>query len=489
MDFKSRALYYLIDCGADSPDDSADRFLSLGLDVDHFRKYDKTPGVCTWVDTAESQLFTLSTEFLNKHHARIPIDTLSAQAETIADPSLKEYALACVRGLRSQTGDGSDIPAIFTELSIAYQKGLLRSTLMRVIGLVKADENPKQSELVIQEYLEKVEETRRGKDDLVYTFGSSSGAHVVDYLTREQDENAGVGIPTGLPPFDLVTGGIKRGEVAIVCAGTKKGKTSLCGTIASNAFLLGANVACAGKEMYGSSIRRRMEAGMLLAEVHGCTITRGKSGLEDGLVRAMERGELPEKFKQNFIELQTYFSDEEENDHRMWIFEPGSYTNLKDLSTQIGYTKRKYGLDLLWIDSINIQSVGGKADERHDLQQGGVVSALKDIAITHDIAILGDAQERPQTVDKRNASKEEFVMFSTSITQRLDHLIRTYMPPGRPELREIQHHCARGSALVDPFFMFFYDKDMSFNMAPKNVYDGTSEPREWGSAVDGDDEL
>ncbi|MHB8994568.1 MAG: DnaB-like helicase C-terminal domain-containing protein [Armatimonadota bacterium] len=490
MDFRSRALYYLVDGGADAPAGSADQLLGLGLKAAHFRDYDKNPGACCWVDTAEFELFRIAQAFLDTSQTRIPIDTLAVRAEKISNPELKEYALATVRGLRTQTGDGSDIPMIFENIMGLYEKSLLRDTFFNVKdNVIKADTDPRKAEKILIDYLERLQETRRGSSEDVYTFGGTSGAHVIDYLEREVAQDAGLGIPTGLPPFDQVTGGIRPGEVTIVFGGTKRGKTSLCGVAAANSYMFGYNVACAGKEMYGSAIRRRMEAGLLSAELVNGVMKRKSSGIEGGLVRALERGELPEDYKQKFLELQQYFDREEANGHRLWVYEPNSYANLKELATLIGYTKRRYGLDMLWLDSLNIQTLGGRADDRHDLQQGSLVLALRDIAINNHIAILCDAQERPQTWEKRNAGLEEFPMYSGQLAQRADHVLRTWMPPGRENLREIQHHACRNGPLVDPFFMFFWSQDMAFDMAPKGVYDDTPGERMWTGQPPDDDTL
>jgi len=426
------------------------------------------PSAAQWI--AQSALDFLS----SGHDELIPVDTLLARVDAKSPPELREQCRALVSGLRSQTGDGADVEEIAGHVSSEYRLRALHESLMRVRGEVLAEKgDPERGIAILREYLERMEDMRGHTGASVYTLGGTAGQHTADYCQRESNPEAGMGIPTGLLPFDKETGGIRPGEVAVLIGRTSGGKTSFCGAVTANAYLLGKSVAYAGQEMYGDVVRRRIEAGLLISEVSDGQVHRRRALVEGGAVRALECGALPPELRERFLDLQGQFTAWEEAGRRFWVLEPNSYRTIEELGGQVARIKRRYGLDLLWVDSLNIQSLDQhhSKDERHDLKQGDVVQSLRRIALANHVAVLVDSQEKTQTWTKRYAGLDEVVMYSGAISHRTDHVLRIYSPPNDVELREIQHLKNRNGKLVPFFPVYFHSDDMVFSLAPKNILD------------------
>lgn len=477
MDYRHRILYYLTQTKDGVDLESAEAITSSDFKAEYLSDYNPREG--RFLLSAEQWLAEACLDFLNSGaQSLIPIDTLLAHIDRKCPEELREQARAIGLSLKSQTGDGSDIPEIMSNIRNGYKTRTLHQTVMDVKQVLVNKDDPNKGLAKLRDYLDQMEALGANRDDVVYTLGDTVGEHLNDYQRRESDPDAGIGILTGFSPFDKVTGGIKKGEVAIIVGRSKGGKTTTCGVMSSNAYMLGSSVAAAGKEMHGEFIRRRIEAGLLLAEVVDGQVVRKRTHLEGGACAALERGELPEELKQRFIDLQLMFQEEAERGHQFWMLEPGSYSNLKELAGLVGHIKRKHGLDLLWVDSLNIQNPGNSFGERDDLKQGNAVEILRDIALHNDIGVIVDSQERSVTWDKRFVELNEVMMFSASIIHRADHIIRIYRPPTQPGLREFQHLACRNGKLVDPFPVYFHGDDMIMDVAPAGVMrdSGGSEP-------------
>ena len=467
MDYRQRALYYLVATGNTTPD-VADNLIAAGFRPEYLADYSGREG--RFLRSAEDWVGRAALSYLDGNsHSLIPVDTLLARVERDAPPELREQARALVLGLRNQTGDGSDVPEIMENLLVKYKRDCQHEVAVRLKNEILAVQgDPDRGIELLRDYIGRMEDLGVADNSMVYTLGATVGEHLIDYQQRETDPEAGVGVPTGLKPFDDVTGGVKAGEVLGVIGKTKGGKTSTCGIISANAYLLGRSSAYAGIEMYGEVVRRRIEAGLLNAEVVDGEIRRKRTHIPDGAVRALECGTLPEEYKAKFIAMQEMFVAREEAGLRFWMLEPGSYNTIDELGARIGHIKRRHGLDLLWVDSANIQHLATKS-EREDLKQGGIIELLRRIALANHIAVITDIQEKSATWHRRHVSMEEVIMYGQSIGHRLDHLIRIYAPPGQPSVREVQHLAARNGRLVEPFCVYLHLEDMIMELAPKGI--------------------
>jgi len=474
LDYQLRALYYLVDTGAGEAE-TVGRLEGEGFRPEHLSDYNNREG--RFLNSANEWIASQALAFHQSTGGIISVDTLNARAPKDAPPELREQVRSILTSLRSQTGDGSDVVEIAAALLKDYKRRLLHHGLMVVKNDVLVPQaDPDRGMEILRECLNEMEGARPTSESLIYTLGQTAAERLLDYQQREENPEAGMGIPTGITPFDSVTGGIKPGEVAIIIGRTGGGKTTLCETISTNAYLLGRNTAYAGKEMYGEFIRRRIEAGLLCCDASNGRVQRRQTHLQGGAVRALETGGLTEELKQRFIEMQMSFQEEDERGHKFWVLEPGSYQTLSDLHGVVAKIKREHGLDLLWVDSLNIQNLGERT-ERDDLKQGAMVQLLREVGLANHIGVIVDTQERSATWQRRFVDLSEIMMYSNAISHRADHIIRWYCPPSEPKLREFQHMKCRNGRLVDYFCMYAHLDDMVLELAPNGVLSGDCEQR------------
>lgn len=81
-----------------------------------------------------------------------------------------------------------------------------------------------------------------------------------DYAARKAGK-VGVGIQTGIAPFDIATGGLQNGELIMIAAYTGQGKTNYCVQLAWHTMVMtGKNVYFATSETLRAQIRRKLIA-------------------------------------------------------------------------------------------------------------------------------------------------------------------------------------------------------------------------------------
>ena len=464
MNYRNRALYYLVETGHALGMLPLQEMIARGFTPALLADYSNRQA--TFSMSAEQCIAQAAMDHAEQTHCLIPVDTLVARTDQRFPVEYKEQARALELGLKSQVGDGSDVAEVCDGLLREHKRRLQHQMVVRLNENVFPEGgDPAAGVEIIKDLLAQIDGLGGVSDQQVFSLGGTAADAMIEYQQRELDDSAGLGIPTGLLPFDAHTGGIQRGEVAAVIGRTKGGKSTLCGIVAANAFMLGASVACAGKEMAASFLRRRIEAGLLLAECDGRSVHRQRAIVQGGAARALETGSLPPELKQRYLLLQEMFQQEAERGHNFWMLEPGSYTTLDDLAVQCRRIAQRGPLDLLWVDSLNIQSKRGRS-EREDLRQGEMVELLRATALELNVAVLVDIQEKAATWTKRYAGLDEVVGFSNSISHRIDHMWSIYSPPGHEHLKEIQPLAARNTQLVDFFAMYYWPDAMVMECAP-----------------------
>jgi len=125
--------------------------------------------------------------------------------------------------------------------------------------------------------------------------------------------------------------------------------------------------------------------------------------------------------------------------------------------------RRKYGLEVLCADSLNLHSIGSNSGDRHDLAMGNNVQALSDLAKGLDVAVITDLQSPQKVAQKRVCTKEEAVGYSQQILHGLDVLIRLY-PLSEDEL-EAQVLKARNGDVGYNFNLYFDRSNMRLEYA------------------------
>lgn len=130
----------------------------------------------------------------------------------------------------------------------------MADTLMVTSGFDLSAVKSKLRELGVPAVLE----DERSEGDYLDDFND----RVLDIQSRREkdDEETGVGIPTGIRTFDRRTGGIMPGEFGVIAGEPSVGKTAALVDFGSHAWQLGYNVLLVTGEMQKRSIQYRLDA-------------------------------------------------------------------------------------------------------------------------------------------------------------------------------------------------------------------------------------
>ncbi len=189
-----------------------------------------------------------------------------------------------------------------------------------------------------------------------------------DYLGLLQDlsEGKNPAIPTGIYGLDrLLNGGVRRGEMMVIGARPKHGKTAL-------ALALARNIAHAYMVLF---ISQEMPVFQLM---HRHTAAMGSVDL--GRILRAEAG-----------------------DHGMWecvneaarrlgqlnlIHDDQSAQSLMDIRRKAIQTKRQHGLDVMFVDFLQLMQGAGDEGNNRNRELDVVVNGIKALAMDLDIAVI-----------------------------------------------------------------------------------------------------
>jgi len=197
-----------------------------------------------------------------------------------------------------------------------------------------------------------------------------------EYEEAEADPGSSVGILTGLDEIDLMTNGIKRGDLWLIAGYTSEGKTTTCLNIAHHAVCNGFNVFFASMEMSRVEIRRTLYG------IH--TSHKKFQNIHPPIpLKSIERGLLTPEQKdfyygqviEDFTSNPSYGKLEVTQPTEIWSAE------ILQAQAELCHKRMPGGLDLVIPDYIGLMKAEGRSEGRNeDLNR--IIRGLKNMALT-----------------------------------------------------------------------------------------------------------
>ncbi|VTU25069.1 Replicative DNA helicase [Variovorax sp. SRS16] len=191
-------------------------------------------------------------------------------------------------------------------------------------------------------------------------------ASLVDYLALLNDlsEGKNPAIPTGLVGLDrLLNGGLRRGEMMVIGARPKNGKTALALALARN-MARGYSTLFMSQEMPVSQLMHRHTAAAGSYDLG--RIMRADPKDHDMWTAVSEAA-------QRLGELRLIHDDQ-------------SSLSLLDIRRKALAVKRRHGLDVLFVDFLQLMAGAGEENRNRELDV--IVNGLKSFAMDMDIAVV-----------------------------------------------------------------------------------------------------
>ena len=189
-----------------------------------------------------------------------------------------------------------------------------------------------------------------------------------EYLAVKEGK-AGQGILTGIPTIDKITGGLGKGELAVVAAFTNAGKTQFCCQTAWDAAIMqGKNVFFATSETVRSTVRRRIIARHSRLP---------QFGLEKGLDSTdLKRGSLSPKEEET---LRAVVDDLDNNPNygKLYISQIPRGATLSYLEARMNRQGAMWEIDLALMDYLALL----KSDRRRTSEREEMNEVIKDAKV------------------------------------------------------------------------------------------------------------
>lgn len=208
-------------------------------------------------------------------------------------------------------------------------------------------------------------------------------------------------IPTGLKALDNLTGGLFRGELAIIGARPATGKSAFAQHMARAAARAGFNVLFDSEEMSGIQLGLRSFAN--IAHVDGMHLRRGDLDAKD------------------WEELASALSDANPRLHLVF-----NTRTIEDLFLEAQRAKSRNELDVLFVDYAQLISSKKRFDSRY-LEVGHVSRELKRLALELDIAVIALAQTN-RAADEQRAPTLSNLRESGDLEQNADMILFLHFP-------------------------------------------------------------
>ena len=210
------------------------------------------------IDPVNKKLFEIVVWYYQKYNSLLTLDTLNLiLAKSHIAEELKQKTVLLFTELQtfSETRPTS---FIIDELKHDYKKFKLRETLIASVNNLEAA-RVKEAIDSLKEGIVKLELT--GRDDVREGYlGSSADDRYSKYLDIKNFPQKYSGIPIGFPTFDSVTNGVRGGQLMVLIAAVKEGKSTMLLNIAHNVHVAGRSVLYVSVEMPKEQIERRYDS-------------------------------------------------------------------------------------------------------------------------------------------------------------------------------------------------------------------------------------
>ena len=210
------------------------------------------------IDPVNKKLYEIITWYYQKYNATLSLDTLNLiLAKSHIDVDLKQKVALLYAELQTTT---TNRPTSFLidELKHEYKKYKLRETLISSVNHLEAAK-VKEAIDSLKEGIVKLELT--GRDDIREGYISASAdTRYSNYLDIRNYPEKYKGIHIGFPTFDSITNGVRGGQLMVLIAAVKEGKSTMLLNIAHNVHVAGKSVLYVSVEMPKEQVERRYDA-------------------------------------------------------------------------------------------------------------------------------------------------------------------------------------------------------------------------------------
>lgn len=298
---------------------------------------------------------SIFTEIVRMIEAGKPADAL-----TLAD-ALPDCGLAFMNELAMNTPSAANIGRYAEIVRDRAQKRGLLTLSSDMAAMVMADKAPDAAKIIeaAQSKLDKLAESATSTEPV--SVADDLGSYVEELERRRE---GGVrGIPTGFPDLDeMLSGGIRRGEVVLVAARPKVGKTAFALSVARHAAVEH-SVLVLEMEMPKMQLHDRNCAALGRINI--------ASLLNPGRMDEDEWGRLTLAIKRA-SELNLFVDDQ-------------AGLRMLDVRNKARMVKRKHGLDLLVIDYLQLMEADG---DNRNAQIESITRGMKSLAKELKIGVL-----------------------------------------------------------------------------------------------------
>lgn len=319
------------------------------------------------LEPVNKKLFEITEWYFQKYSALISQDSLSRILSKSKIPEdMKQKVALLLAELASTSYEDRPLNFLIDELKDAYKTAKLRETLITSVTQLEAS-NVKGSIDSLKEGIVKLELT--GRDDVREGFiDESADNRLARYNDIKTNPNKYKGIHIGWPTFDSVTNGIRGGQLMVLIAAVKEGKSTALLNIAHNVHISGKNVLYVSVEMPKEQIERRYDS-----RASGLSYSK----IRDGRLNPME-----EQIYQQCLDIQ------KKRPNKFYVIDA------HDCSTS--YLKSKiqtfpYKFDLVVVDYLTLVKPSVKGKDQWEAI-GKVTEEVRAIAREMNIPIVTAAQ-------------------------------------------------------------------------------------------------
>ncbi len=229
-------------------------------------------------DAVNKKLFEIASWYFQKYTGTLSQETLKLilAKSRIADDQKQKVALLFA-DLSSATFADRPLPFLIDELKQEFKTRKLRETLISSVNYLEAAKIQESIDS-LKEGIVKLELT--GRDDVREGFiDATADERFNRYTDIKTNPDKFKGIHIGWPTFDSVTNGVRGGQLMVIIAAVKEGKSTALLNIAHNAYIAGHNILYVSIEMPKEQIERRFDA-----RASGLSYSR----IRDGKLNPME---------------------------------------------------------------------------------------------------------------------------------------------------------------------------------------------------------
>lgn len=211
------------------------------------------------LDPINKRLFEILEWYFQKYSALISQDSLNlVLAKSKIPEDQKQKVTLLFTELSSASYEDRPLTFLIDELKESYKVAKLRETLVTsVTNLEKG--RAKEAIDDLKEGIVKLELTGRSdvREGFIDVSADDRFAHYTD-IKLNPDKYKGIHI--GWPTFDSVTNGVRGGQLMVLIAAVKEGKSTALMNIAHNVYMNGHNVLYVSVEMPKEQVERRFDS-------------------------------------------------------------------------------------------------------------------------------------------------------------------------------------------------------------------------------------